>query len=161
MFTCQELIEQFPHTFSGNLSLIRTTLVRVKVVIHSSLIDHCSMFHTFWLYDLPCLGQSSSLLMKASCWKLKLVESDQKVESATVFNRRPIRQTVADLSCLSLTGVKDIIWLIKSVKVNCCLATHGLIWPTSKPLCPNVWLVSKFITNVVGSSPRSTSGSTY
>ena len=46
-------------------------LMSVKVVFHSSSIDHCSMCHTFWLYNLPSLGQSSSLLMKASCCEVE------------------------------------------------------------------------------------------
>ena len=38
MFTCQKLIAQFLHTFSDSWSLIRTTLVRVKIVFHSSIL---------------------------------------------------------------------------------------------------------------------------
>ena len=93
MFTHQELIEQFPHTFCDIWSLIRTTLMSVKVVFHSSSIDHCSMCHTFWLYNLPSLGQSSSLLMKASCcevetsWdRLLLVVSNHLMPRATIYS---------------------------------------------------------------------------
>ena len=92
-FTHQELIEQFHHTFCDIWSLIRTTLMSVKVVFHSSSIDHCSMCHTFWLYNLPSLGQSSSLLMKASCcevetsWdRLLLVVSNHLTSRATIYS---------------------------------------------------------------------------
>ena len=65
----------------------------VKVVFHSSSIDHCSKCHTFWLYNLPSLGQSSSLLMKSSCCevetsrnRLLLVVSNHLTSRATIYS---------------------------------------------------------------------------
>ena len=117
MFTRQELIEQPPHTSVTSDLLNRTTLMSVKVIFHSSSIDLYSLCHISSGYIIsPLLGQSSSLLMKASCCevetsldRLLLVVSNHLTSRATTYSSCHTALRVTTYSILYTKGMAKVL----------------------------------------------------